>query len=278
MPTLVELARAEGISYSYAWHIAQRLNIPSGTVLNEAQQALLKRAIHPELRPRKKKVPAGFLDVERAGELAGISPAAVRKWARDGWLETVTVRWNIYVCPDSLLHAKEVLMPAPPDGWVLTTCRNQRRWLRDRGYPLEWFYPPGSNSRRMYTIKQAIWAFEQGYEPKEDGFNQRKLTMAQALELRARRAAGVVEHWLVHDFGVTATAALMCARGMTYKDTKPPDPFLLDAIPQLLPSTTAEMAESLDVEQEDISRALLKLAEQGRVLYEAEEAKLWLTI
>ena len=170
---------------------------------------------------RVSRRPPGWVGIYRATELAGVSTAFIHKWAARREIEAVRVGQINYYNPESVLACAAKLRNVAPGGWVPVAdlgrpdTKALTKWMKRRGYEVRTYMRPESGQRILHVREDAAREWQAHRASYRRG---RKLTDAQAAEIRARRAAGEKRAALAQEYGVTEAAIRLIVLGRTYRE------------------------------------------------------------
>lgn len=168
--------------------------------------------------------PAGYVGVYRAAELAGCSVSLIWAEVRRGNLHAVRVGYIQYYNPDDCRRLAQSMSERPLPGYAQVLdytkprsadAESLLRWLRVNGGTPRKFRRPQDHQFAWYARQEALDAWAAQYE---HGSRGQKLTLDQARDIRARRAAGEKRSALAREYGVSEAAILQIIKGRTYRE------------------------------------------------------------
>lgn len=175
---------------------------------------------------RAARRPAGYVGILRAAEIATSCPSSIWNAARRGELHAVRVGGIQYYNPEGCRRLAQQFAELPLPGYAQVLHAAQalgadpgtaRKWLRDHGHTLRQYRRPEDRQRAWYAPQDALAAWAAQYQPSNQ---HRKLTLDDARNIRARRAAGEKRATLAQQYGVSEACIYQIMQGRTYQEVR----------------------------------------------------------
>ena len=170
---------------------------------------------------RVNKRPRGWIGIHQAAELGGVCLAFIWKRAQRGQIQAVRVGYTQFYEPDSVRRCVLELRERTAPGWVplVDACAGAdvtaaADWLKRNGHEVRMYMRQESKQRILHAREESVTAWKAYHATYNGG---RKLTFAQAQEIRRRRAAGEKPTALAGEFGVAPAAIRQIVIGRTYR-------------------------------------------------------------
>ncbi|MDV6376224.1 hypothetical protein [Deinococcus arenicola] len=170
---------------------------------------------------RVSKRPRSWVGIYKAAEIGGVCLAFIWKRAQRGQIQAVRVGYTQFYEPESIRRCVLELRERAVPGWVplVDACAGAdvtaaAGWLGRNGHEVRMYMRPESKQRILHAREESVAAWKTYHATYSAG---RKLTFAQAQDVRRRRAAGETRAVLAEEFGVTESAIYQIASGRTYR-------------------------------------------------------------